>query len=86
MAITALQTITHKDIRNSNLRGRIAGDAAKLGWSVINPDERDALMIPMPKPMQDAISKSGKLPEGHPLRDFIIAVAELAVCSMSQMQ
>ena len=43
-------------------------------------------MIPMPKPMQDAISKAGKLPEGHPLRDFIIAVAELAVCPMAQMQ
>ena len=79
VSLTALQTITHKDIHNSNVRGRITGDAAKLGWSVMNPNEREALMIPMPKPVQDAISKAGKLPGGHPLRDFIIAVAELAV-------
>ena len=86
VSLTALQVLTHKDIHNSKMRGRITGGAAKLGWSVMNPDEREALMIPMPKPMQDAISKAGKLPEGHPLRDFIIAVAELAVCPMAQMQ
>lgn len=86
VSLTVLQAITHKDIHNSKVRGRIPGDATKLVWSVMNPDEREALMIPMPKPMQDAISKAGKLPEGHPLRDFIIAVAELAVCPMAQMQ
>ena len=53
---------------------------------MLNPDLGEAMAIPMPPHMQDAISKAGLLPKDHPLHSFIMAIAELAVCPMGQLQ
>ena len=86
VALTALRPITHQDIHSSKVVGKITGDASKMGWSVLNPMMREAMAVHMPKPMQEAISKAGLLPQDHPLRLFIMAIAELAVCPMGQFQ
>ena len=86
VSIAALRQILHRDIHASEVQGRITGDASGLGFSVINPDEGEALCIPMPKAMQGAIRKAGLLPKSHPMHLFIMAVAELAVCPIAQMQ
>jgi hypothetical protein len=86
VALTALRPITHQDIHSSKVVGKITGDASKMGWSVLNPMLREAMAVHMPKPMQEAISKAGLLPQDHPLRMFIMAIAELAVCPMGQFQ
>ena len=67
VALSALHPITHQDIHTSKVVGRITGDAHanKLGWSVTNPDLGEAMAIPMPPPMQEAISKAGLLPDDH---------------------
>ena len=46
----------------------------------------EALCIKMPPAYQHAIEHADKLPKDNPLHQFIMAIAELAVCPMAQMQ
>ena len=86
VALTALRQITHQDIHSSQVVGRITGDASKMCWSVLNPMTGEALCIKMPPAYQHAIEHAGNLPKDNPLHLFIMAIAELAVCPMAQMQ
>ena len=48
---------------SANVVGRIdiCGDASGLDWSILNPDAREAIVIPMPPRLQEAISRAGLL-------------------------
>ena len=66
--------------------GRITGDASKMCWSVLNPMTGEVLCIKMPPAYQHAIEHAGQLPKDNPLHLFIMAIADLALCPMAQLQ
>ena len=74
------------ELDSEHVVGRICGDASGLAWSILNSDAREAIGIPMPPRLQEAISKAGQLPKDDPRDHFIIAIAEHMVLPITQRQ